>query len=187
VRLPIPDDDLAFLDLPLADRVGRDPARQPIVELSARFAGAERTWQGRIVRTEGEIDPRSRMIHAVARVEKPYVATGGQPPLAVGLFVDASILGHRVDDVVVIPRSAVHDGDVVHVVDAEDRLRIRSIEVLRREQDRVVVRSGLASGERVAVSRLTIPIEGMPVRPLPVGAALDAPSRVTAVGAEAAQ
>jgi len=46
--------------------------------------------------------------------------------------------------------------------------------VLRREHDRVVVRSGLADGERVAVSRLTIPIEGMEVRPLALGAALDA-------------
>ncbi len=174
VRLPIPDDDLAFIDLPLVVRVGREPEGQPIVVLRARFAGARRSWQGRIVRTEGEIDPRSRMIHAVARIEKPYVQPEGHPPLAVGLFVDAEILGHRFEGVFVVPRSAVFAGDLVHVVDADDRLRIRPIEVLRREHDRVIVRSGLADGERVAVSRLTIPIEGMQVRPLALGAAVNA-------------
>jgi RND family efflux transporter MFP subunit len=175
VRLPIPDDDLAFIDLPLVNRIELGEQSQPIVELSARFAGASRTWQGRVVRTEGEIDPRSRMIHAVARVEKPYEPAEGQPPLAVGLFVDAEILGREVRDVVIVPRSAIYPGDLVHVIDAEDRLRIRSIEVLRREQDRAVVSSGLEDGERVAVSRLAIPVEGMQVRPLAVGEALDAP------------
>ena len=173
VRLPIPDDDLAFIDLPLAKRAELDEDRRPAVELSARFAGARRTWRGHVVRTEGEIDPRSRMVHAVARVEKPYEQAEGHPPLAVGLFVDAEILGHRFEDVVVVPRSAVHAGDRIHVVDAADRLRIRPVEVLRREHDRVVVRSGLERGERVAVSRLAIPVEGMQVRPLALGADID--------------
>jgi len=186
VRLPIPDDDLAFIDLPLVNRIELGEQKQPIVELSARFAGANRTWQGRVVRTEGEIDPRSRMIHAVARVEKPYEQAEGHPPLAVGLFVDAEILGHEAEDVVVIPRSAVYTGDLVHVVDAEDRLRIRPIEVLRREQDRAVVSAGLGAGERVAVSRLAIPVEGMQVRPLAVGADLDASPAAKGTGSEPA-
>jgi RND family efflux transporter MFP subunit len=182
VRLPIPDNDLAFIDLPLAKRIGLDTEHQPEVELRARFAGAIRTWQGRVVRTEGEIDPRSRMIHAVARVEKPYEPAEGQPPLAVGLFVDAEILGRRVDNVVVIPRSALRVGDRVHVIDAEDRLRIRPVELLRRERDRVVVSAGLASGDRVAVSRLAIPVEGMLVRPLAAGAELDSSSGAARAG-----
>ncbi|MBW2273710.1 MAG: efflux RND transporter periplasmic adaptor subunit [Deltaproteobacteria bacterium] len=173
VRLPVPDDDLAFIDLPLAHRGQRSEEQQPEVELSARFAGAMRQWRGRVVRTEGEIDPRSRMIHVVARVEDPYAQVAGQPPLAVGLFVDAEILGRRVDGVVVVPRSAVHAGGLVHVVDREDRLRFRPIEILRQEHDRVLVRAGLRGGERVATSRLAIPVEGMRVRPVALGAALD--------------
>ena len=37
----------------------------------ARFAGEARHWSGRIVRAEGAIDPRSRMVNVVARVEDP--------------------------------------------------------------------------------------------------------------------
>jgi RND family efflux transporter MFP subunit len=175
VRLPIPDDDLAFIDLPLAHRGQLPEEQQPSVELRARFAGATRSWTGRVVRTEGEIDPRSRMIHVVVRVEKPYEQAEGQPPLAVGLFVDAEILGRKVESVVVVPRAAVHAGNLVYVVDAEDRLRFQPVEMLRQEHNRVLVRSGLQSGERVAVSRLAIPVEGMQVRPVAVGAQLDVP------------
>ena len=76
------------------------------------------------------------------------------------------------NDVVVVPRAAVHAGDVVHVVDEKDRLRFRSIGILRREHDRVLVNDGLRGGERVAISRLAIPVEGMRVRPLAPGASL---------------
>ena len=77
VRLPIPDRELAYVDLPLAYRsqaaseAGTETAAEnsPSVRLHAEFAGRERVWTGRIVRTEGEIDPKSRMVHAVARVE----------------------------------------------------------------------------------------------------------------------
>lgn len=168
VRLPIPDDDIPFIDLSLAQRRQETEVSEPEVLLSARFAGAQQQWTGRIVRTEGEIDPESRMIHAVARVENPYEVVAGRPPLAVGLFVDATILGRVVESVFVVPRSAVHEGDIVHIVGQDDRLRFQAVEVLRNEHDRVLVKAGLRAGDRVAVSRLTIPVEGMRVRPVPV-------------------
>jgi RND family efflux transporter MFP subunit len=98
VRLPIPDRQLAYLDLPLmrpgGGRNGRGEVEEgPVVTLSANFAGEDHTWTGQVERTEGEIDARSRMVHVVARVEAPYeqAAEGGRPPLAVGLFVRAEI------------------------------------------------------------------------------------------------
>jgi multidrug efflux pump subunit AcrA (membrane-fusion protein) len=107
------------------------------------------------------------MVNVVARVENPYERSDGRPPLAVGLFVDAEILGRRVEDVIVLPRAALRDGDVVHVVDAEDRLRLREVSVLRRHRDEVVISSGLAPGERVSLTPLATPVEGMLVKPVP--------------------
>jgi RND family efflux transporter MFP subunit len=183
VRLPVPDDDLPFIELPLARKGQLPEEEQPQVVLRARFAGAQQEWTGRVVRTEGEIDPRSRMIHAVARVEKPYESIDGRPPLAVGLFVDAEIVGRSVEGIFDIPRSAVYEGDVVHVVGDDDQLHFRRIEVLREEHSRVLVSEGLQSGDRVAISRLAIPVEGMRVRPLEVG--VDAAGEVAAVSESA--
>jgi RND family efflux transporter MFP subunit len=172
VRLPISDRELAYLDLPVMRRNGdtRDAAAR--VTLRADFAGAEHAWTGRVDRTEGEIDARSRMVHVVARVEAPYErdADDPRPPLAVGLFVRAEIEGREFRDVTVLPRAALHgrrEGErSVWVVDAADRLRSRRVDVLRSGRDEVVIRGGLAAGERVLVSPLETAVEGMAVRPL---------------------
>lgn len=171
VRLPIPDRELAYLDLPLTYRGGRVETDDgvpigPEVLLRAEFAGRNHTWRGHIVRTEGEIDPKSRMVNAVARVEDPYGAdaASGRPPLAVGLFVEAEISGNRVQGVFALPRTALRDDGRVLVVGDDDRLRFREIEVLRAERERIVIGAGLAPGERVCVSPLGAVVDGMQVR-----------------------
>lgn len=166
VRLPIPDDELAWIDLPTSGLP--EGVLGPEVTLRARYAGADREWHGRIVRTEGEIDARSRMVHVVARLEDPYGRNKreGLPPFPVGLFVEAEILGKTADDVVVLPRSALRTGDRVLVVDAEDRLRFRDVDVMRRGREEALIRGGISPGERVCVSALETPVDGMHVRPV---------------------
>ncbi len=169
VRLPVPDNQLAYIDVPLW-RSGELEGEQPLVTLRARFAGAEHSWTGHSVRTEGEIDPKSRMVHVVARVKDPYAASedGSRPPLAVGLFVQAEIEGRRAEDITLLPRSAMRDGSRVLVVDAENRLRYRPVDVLRIHREDVLIRSGLEAGERVCISQLQTVIEGMEVQPIVV-------------------
>ena len=166
VQLPIPDAELAFVDLPLAYRGRSGKANMPRVRVRATFAGKKHEWRGRIVRTEGEIDAHSRMVRAVAQIEDPYGYTAhpGRPPLAVGMFVEAEIQGRWVRNVVFLPRTALRAGDQVLVVDEESRIRYRSVEILRAETDRVIVRSGLSEGERVCVSILAAAVDGMKVR-----------------------
>ena len=179
VRLPIPDEELAYLepswlapalpsDAPSSATANSDetkPNGAPHVALQARFGGALQRWEGKVVRSEGEIDPRTRMLHVVARVEDPYGRfTRREAPLAVGLFVNATIHGRSVRGVVVLPRAAVRGRDQVVVVDADERLRLRTIDVLRAQRDAVVVRSGLAAGERVLLSPLEAVTDGMRVR-----------------------
>lgn len=173
VRLPVHDADLAFLDLPIGYRGAAVSAQGPEVRLRARFAGGAHEWSARIVRAEGEIDAATRMLHLVARVDDPYGRHNGRPPLAVGLFVEAEIQGHELDDVLIVPRSALGDPDVMLVVDGDDRLRIRHVEVLRNEGEHAVVRGALAPGERLCLSSVESPVDGLHVRP--VAEELDAP------------
>ncbi len=164
VRLPIPDAELAYLDLPLAYRGQSRAARGPKVILRCEFAGKTHQWAGRILRTEGEIDPRTRMVHAIAEVKDPYGRGSDRrrPPLAVGMFVKAEIEGKWVGEVVVVPRSVLR-GDQVMVVDETDRLYYRKVEILRAERDQVLVTFGLSEGERVCLSVLETPVNGMRV------------------------
>ncbi|MHC5028949.1 MAG: efflux RND transporter periplasmic adaptor subunit, partial [Planctomycetota bacterium] len=167
VRLPVADDQLAFLDLPLAYR-GGSSTPGPSVRLTATFAGQVHEWRGRIVRTEGEIDPRTRTLNLIARIDDPYARQGNRPPLAVGMFVESDIEGRRVPDLVALPRVAIRDGDVprVLVVDG-NTLRFRTVTVTRREGDVVYVSEGLTAGDRVCISPLEAPTDGMLVRTQP--------------------
>ncbi len=176
IRLPIADRQLAFLDLPDLRNGGKD-AEGPEVVLRAHFGGREHQWMGRIVRTEGEIDSRSRMLHVVARVEDPYGRTAAaestppdkiekRPPLAVGLFVKARIAGLVARESVGIPRAAMRDDNRILVVDDENRLRFREVEVLRIERDQVLIRSQFGPGERICVSPLQVAVEGMRIEPV---------------------
>ncbi|MGH0036637.1 MAG: efflux RND transporter periplasmic adaptor subunit [Myxococcota bacterium] len=185
VRLPLPDRELRFLDLSLrptrtptpdpeaagAPPPADAPGNTPEVTLRAEFAGRSHAWQGRIVRTEGEIDPRSRMVNVIARVPDPYGRRSEESmaPLAVGLFVEAEIEGRSVDRAIVLPRTALRRAEqgedhVVWVVDGDGRLTFRDVDVLRVERDRVVLGGGLLPGEEVVVSPLRGVVDGMAVR-----------------------
>jgi len=163
VRLPIHDEELAYLNLPLA-HAEQDGATPVPVTLRARFAGSDYQWQGEVVRTEGELDPTTRMVTVVARVNEPYVSRDGRPPLSVGLFVDAEIQGETVPDVVVLPRAALRGEHQVLVVDADNRLHVRDVQVLRRASEQVFISGGLQRGELVCISPLQSTREGMRVR-----------------------
>ena len=166
VKLPIPDAELEFVNLPLAYRGAAESARGPAVTLTARFAGREHKWRGRIVRTEGEIDPATRMVHAIAQVEDPYAPgrDARRPPLAVGMFVEAEIDGRRVSNIVRLPRTALRGDSRVLVVDSTNRLYYREVDIFRLDRDRALVRGGLEPGDRVCVSNIEAAVNGMKVR-----------------------
>ncbi len=50
------------------------------------------------------------------------------------------------------------------IVDADSRIELRRVEVLRRDGDRVFVASGIAPQERVVSGPLTPAVDGMRVR-----------------------
>ena len=165
IRLPLPDNELAYLNLPLSYR-GAANRQGPGVTLRSTFAGETHAWNGRIVRTESEIDPVSRMVHVVAEVDDPYRPgpVPNRPPLAVGMYVDAEIEGRRFRQIAVVPRSGLRGRSQVMVVDGENRLRFRDVELLRMTAGSIYVRSGLANGERVVISTLDSPTDGMQVQ-----------------------
>ncbi len=175
VRLPIADRQLAYLDLPVGHRGELPLDAQPNVTLTADYAGQQLTWQGRVVRAEAAIDIKSRMVHVVARVDNVAQAA----PLSVGLFVDAQIEGRLAQNVVVLPRIALREGDRVLIVDAQDKMRFRDVTLLRLWGDEVLIDGGITAGERVCVSPIQTAIDGMSVAPIEEPAARAAAAAAT--------
>jgi RND family efflux transporter MFP subunit len=179
IRLPIPDEQLAFLDLPDPRRPDAKPNGDgPVVKLTSTFAGRRHEWTGRIVRTEGEIDARSRMVNVVARVDDPYQLPSEtpRPPLAVGLFVEAEIIGGEAREVVVVPRYAMRSDSKILIVNEAGELHTRSVQVLRIDRDQVLIQGPLGPGEQICVSPIQVVVEGMTVRPVSDRAAAETDS-----------
>lgn len=168
VRLPLTDEDLAFIDLPDATDISDTGAAEgPLVELTAIQKGRPAHWQARIVRTEGVVDEKNRVTYAVARVADPYKLgdeASTETPLPMGTFVAANIEGATVSNVIRVPRSALRSNNQLMFVDAENRLRIRNVDVVRADAEYAYLRGDVLLGNRITTTTLESPINGMKVR-----------------------
>ncbi len=167
IRLPLTQKDLQFLDLP--DAIA--PERALDVRLSALIGDDQQHWSAKLVRSEGVFDAQSRVLYAVAQIQDPYRLNTDQPgePLRIGTFVTAEITGRQAGDLFVLPRHALYRDNQVWIVDDESRIRPRTVEVLRADDDHVYVRSGLNDGDVVCVSPIDQPLPGTPVRIVAAG------------------
>jgi RND family efflux transporter MFP subunit len=169
VRLPLALAQLGYLDIPLGHRGELPAASQPEVTLQGMFGGQLHTWTGRLVRTEAGIDTTSNAVQAIVRVDNPNSvgATAEDVnaiPLPVGLYVEATIQGKSVDNIVALPREVIRSGSQVLVVDTENRMHFRDVEILRLENDRVLISGGLRAGELICMSPIQAVVDGMAVQ-----------------------
>jgi RND family efflux transporter MFP subunit len=166
VRLPLTDAQLVELNLPLGFTAGTS-AMAPAVEFSATLGNREFTWSGEIVRVDGAIDEDTRLIYATAEVNDPYglAATQGMP-IAVGMFVNAEIAGVEEQAAFVMPRLALRNDNKVYVINGDNELEIRTVDVLSTSEERVLVTSGVNAGDRVVTSPVPNAVEGMAVEPI---------------------
>jgi multidrug efflux pump subunit AcrA (membrane-fusion protein) len=124
-------------------------------------------WQGRIMRAEGAYDTRSRRLSLVAQVDNPYAKTAdNKPPLKVGQFVEAKIKGKQLQQVFVIPRSAIRNNSELIIVNEQSRLNIRQITALWSDADYVVIEQGLQEGEWLCITPVQYAVNDLQVHAL---------------------
>jgi len=163
IRLPLAVQDLAFIP----------PTTEPTtVTLQTQASGKKATWTATVIRTEGEVDRASRSIHLVAETSSEIA----DPLLQPGLFVQAQITGITLKNIFRIPRAAFPEQNQLLLVDSQNRLHFTPVEVVRPDGKDLLVSSGLKPGDRICLTALSSPVEGMEVRPIdtppaPVGSA----------------
>jgi RND family efflux transporter MFP subunit len=166
VRLPLTDAQLTELNLPLGFQASEE-AGAPAVSFSAMMGSREYHWRGNIVRIDASIDEGTRLIYATAEVRDPYGEAADEGmPIAVGMFVSAEIKGVQEQTALVMPRLALRNKNSVYVINEENELEIRTVDVLSTSEERVLVKSGVLPGDRVVTSPVPNAIDGMAVEPL---------------------
>ena len=180
IRLPLSNRQLSFINLPELYRgelaaKGEERAR-PEVILKALFGDQEYTWNGNIVRTAGAIDTSSRQHYVVAQVKNPYGRSqNNHPPLKVGMFVKAEIEGKTLKDVFVMPRSTLREGRYLLLIDEENRLSKRTVDILWSDRQNIVVAESLKNGDLLCLTPLPFAADGAVVKPHIQGEALAEP------------
>ena len=165
VRLPLTDSDLAFVDLPGATEItASGGGNGPMVSLVATQKGRRVEWSGQIVRTEGVVDEKSRVTYAVARIVDPYQRHGEGNVLPIGTFVKAAIKGSAASNVIQVPRRVVRGSNELLFLDADNKIEIRQVDIIRSDTEYSYVAGGAGVGERIVVSAVDAPINGMSVR-----------------------
>ena len=153
IHLPISDSQLPLLELPL---FGSLEDANPLVVLSANFGGEIWQWHGQISRVEAKIDRDSRVTFAIAEVTDPFGRREDRrPPLTPGLFVQATIKGKPISQSVELPATSLRGDNTILLVGEGDRLDRLSVQLLKRERDRVWVR-GIPTGSQVVVEQSSL-------------------------------
>ncbi len=166
MEIPVPLEDQQLKWLPTVPMAGQQNLRRsslPRAEIKVQFAGRTGRWKGTVVRTGGQIDPQSRMVDVVVRVDDPPHEPSHQPPLLPGTFVEVIIHGSILQDVLPVPYYAVHDEDELWLFE-KGTLQVKRVQIVRREREWVYVSEGIEDGQQIIVTPMDVVTNGMEVR-----------------------
>ena len=118
-------------------------------------------WKGYVSRIE-KINETSRTVRVVVEVPENKASSN----LTKGMFCRVVIPGKHYKNAIAIPSSALRINDTVYIL-KKGKLQIKKVEVFQRFDGKVVIDSGISSGDRVIVSALSNPVTGMQLKTPP--------------------
>jgi hypothetical protein len=86
------------------------------------------------------------------------------PPLPLGSFIEAEIIGREMQNVFKVPRPALGEENKLLTASEAETLRIKTVSVLWKEQDWVYIDTGMDGKTKIIVSNVPAPVEGMPLQ-----------------------
>jgi RND family efflux transporter MFP subunit len=159
IRVPMPVDRLKWIRIPGSNADAGAPA-------TIHFRGHQRP--GRVVRLLGDLELQGRMARILVAVEDPLGLSGNAegPTLLIGEYVRVEIHGQQLSNVYRIPRHALRDNDSIWLVAADGTLQVRPVVTVWQDDRHVLIDDQVGPGNRLVVSDLATPVDGMPVEAL---------------------
>lgn len=156
VEASVPVKKLPLLEIPSGP--GTKGSKVRVIQ---ELGGSTVVREGTVVRLAGSLDTETRTATVIIEVPQPLEAEEGGVPLFPDAFVTVQLEGEEANNVVAVPEAAVESNRYVYVLDDDEQLQRREVDVGWRRQDRLYIRRGLGDGDRVVVSPLASPVEGM--------------------------
>jgi RND family efflux transporter MFP subunit len=162
IQASIPVDRIEWIRIPQQNKETGSAAK-------VYYAGGH-TAKGTVNRLMGDLDSEGRMARILIEVKDPMQRQANArlaPPLLIGEYVRVEVEGRQLDDVFVIPRTALRDGSTVWIMNDDMTLSIQKVEPLWRSDLAVVIQNDLQLGQQLIVSDLPAPVDGMAIRHKP--------------------
>ncbi|UZE96377.1 efflux RND transporter periplasmic adaptor subunit [Alkalimarinus alittae] len=124
------------------------------------------TWDAKVERVSGNLDPASRTLGVIVSVDEPYknIRPGIKPPLMQGMYTEVILFGNP-KQYFVAPRDALHEKQVF-LVDQNNQLK--RIDIKSEAQgDMLLIENGLNVGDKIITSDLFPAVTGMKLQPTP--------------------
>lgn len=160
VRVPLTQAKQYLIDLPRLKNQHKTE-----VEVIANTAKNEERYQGYLVRTEGVLDEKTKVLYGVVEIKDPYqlLAKADKKPLRLGSYVEVRIPGREIDGLYVLPENALRRGNAVWVVDDEGILRSKTVELLGNYNNELIVYKGLSGDVNLVVGSVGKAMHGKKV------------------------
>jgi RND family efflux transporter MFP subunit len=124
------------------------------------------TREGHLTRVVGTLDDATRMVRVLATVNDPLARgedSEGKPPLMLGAFVEVTLHGETLKDVIRLDREFVRTNDTVWVM-KNGKLEVRNLDILMKDATYAYIAGGLEDGDQVVTTNLATVVDGAPLR-----------------------
>lgn len=111
----------------------------------------------------GIVDQSTRMNHLVVRVDDPYSLNTDAPQLKFGTYVEVEFAGKLIENVYKVPQNLVNKRKI-WVIDADQKLLSKNVEVVREEGTYFLISSGINEQDQVVMTLPEYPQNGMGVK-----------------------
>lgn len=120
--------------------------------------------KGEVIRLQGQLDAQNRTANLLVSIKDPFGGEETDLPLLAGAYVEVKIVGRDMSGVFEIPREGLREDAFVWLADKKNRLEKAPVTVGWGTRNQVVITHGLKDGDRIVVSPLSFPMEGMHVK-----------------------
>lgn len=120
--------------------------------------------KGVVVDLLGEVTPNGRMAQVLVSIPDPLELNkpeGERHPLLLGEYIRVEIEGPMLENVIILPRSTIREGSRVWVKNDENRLEVRTVDIVLSRKDSVLVSRGIEDGDQVVMTQLPAAIPGL--------------------------
>lgn len=128
--LPVSEQDRTFLPTQLDGT---------IVDFVHPLSSSGHHWQGILTHIIPEVNSSTKLPHIAARINAPF-SPQTTHSLQIGQPLLASIHGRILEDVYVVPKSALRSPDEIHIMDEDNTLQLHKITPILTDQDHIIFR-----------------------------------------------